>query len=226
MYHGTPQDNDAAPIYSPTSPLAGKSPAPARNTLHPRGDTDIDDTDTAADDDNDDEDKENRRATADDYDDDEDENEPPVRSPLKGKGKTPIRRRILSDDEGENDENERPASNVYVDSISSAKKNVSLGHRSVPRQENVDDLFSPKASKTSRVRIPLQTSPTSDEEAKAGESSETARGSSDTYEFVASPINDGSTKKAEDLFADDTEFMGRGEAKGLTVFSCYIITLR
>lgn len=165
---------------------------------------DLDDTDTAADDDDQGDDKENQNENSDDYEDDEDENEPPVRSPVKSKGKTPVRRQILSDDEDENDDSERPASNVYVDSVSSAKKKVSVGHRMVSKQENVDDLFSPKANKTSRVRIPLSTSPESEDERRGGDGSETARGSSDTYEFVMLPKEKNrAAKKAEDVFADD-----------------------
>lgn len=162
------------------------------------------DANTAAEEEDQDDDKENQNENFDDYEDDEDENEPPVRSPVKGKGKTPIRHQILSDDEDENDENERPASNLYVDSVSSAKKKVSVGHRMVPKQEHVNDLFSPKVNKTSRVRIPLSTSPESEDDRRGGDGSETARGSSDTYEFVMSPKEKNrAAKKAEDVFADD-----------------------
>ncbi|EIM80825.1 uncharacterized protein STEHIDRAFT_172513 [Stereum hirsutum FP-91666 SS1] len=202
-YHGTPQENDAAPILPPTSPLAGKSPAPLRNTLQPHRGFNPDDNDDAGEDDDD-----RVNATLDDFEDDEDENEPPVRSPVKGKGKTPIQRQILSDDEEENDENERPASDVYVDSISSARKpRVSVGHRTVPQQETVNDIFSPKANKTARTRVPLTTSPDSDDDGgrgTKGSESTGGRGSSDTYEFVMSPRETKRVaKNAEDLFMDD-----------------------
>lgn len=174
-----------------------------RNTLQPHRGFNPDDNDDAGEDDDD-----RVNATLDDFEDDEDENEPPVRSPVKGKGKTPIRRQILSDDEEENDENERPASDVYVDSISSARKpRVSVGHRTVPQQETVNDIFSPKANKTARTRVPLTTSPDSDDDGgrgTKGSESTGGRGSSDTYEFVMSPRDTKRVaKNAEDLFTDD-----------------------